>query len=152
MLKNGFMTPEGMMIEITDRLGWRALFSSQNHLDILGDLRGVLTGDEISLWRKLAGLIQSMCLFVNNGVIFHNCLWNCQLRQTIMITKRGITREWKKCISSVKRQVQIPGLHPRNILVTLGRSFHFSKPHFLIFKMRIISITRIWDDCNNQMR
>lgn len=70
-VENGLKNPEGMMIEIiTDRLGRSTVYSSQNRLDTLGDLRGVLTGCGVSIRRTLAGLIQSMCLFVNSGVIF----------------------------------------------------------------------------------
>lgn len=86
------MNPEGMMIEIiTDRLGRSAVCSSQNYRDVPGDLRGVLNGCEVSTWRTLAGLTQSMCLLVNTDVIFHNRLWSCQLSQSIVITKRDRT-------------------------------------------------------------
>lgn len=70
-VENGLKNPEGMMIEIiTDRLGRSTVYSSQNRLDTLGDLRGVLTECGVSIRRTLAELIQSMCLFVNSGVIF----------------------------------------------------------------------------------
>lgn len=48
------------------------MFSSQNHHDKLGDLRGVLKGCEVSMRKNFVEPIQSMCLFGNNGVIFHN--------------------------------------------------------------------------------
>lgn len=80
IVENGLKNPENMMIEIiTDRLGRSTVYSSQNPLDTLGDLRGIITGCGVSIRRTLAELIQSMCLFVNSGVIFYNHLWSCLL-------------------------------------------------------------------------